>query len=688
MREFPTVEDLASDWLTHRFGDLFNPPALTNFLGCTGMAIDMTGIRNISFPPFSSANTLTAALTVNRRHFPSLGVPVSFRWFPDRVERKAMVAGLRLESTTVMAVGAMGIQVAFTVQNVSESRQDVEMGVNFQGGITKSMSSWSSAAPPHESDNQISAEASAGRFVFSARHSDAVAIQGVWPLPQTMRPAGVSYQWTLAPGERQTISIFWAAGATPTEASSTYDELVQRRARLIPAAREDWNAELRALFTPHNSRYSGHLPALLTSDAGIQRMYWMGAVGVSYFRRDSPYSVVGRAYDTLMPRYWQAATVLWDYSLSGQCHAMLDPDVMRATLERWMLTDVHTHFGTCYLTGKPIGPWYAVNDYAMGSMAYQYVSYSGNVDWLEKRLVTSGKCVSDFLVEYATNWKQFVQNDGLAGYGDLNNLLECVSSYVHEVASLNAANVYIMRSIAELIQCIGRHDEATALCDQADRLFSLLQQLYVDGSGYWYSRQPNGKLTAVRHAYDLLTVLNTVGGDLSTEQKLEMTRFFEQELRAGSWMFGLSPQDENVLFSVRPDHQWTGAYPAWPAETAKGLFRIGATELALDWVRDLARSANQGPFGQAHFADNVAPVESGASRKASSDPPYINDWHSSSSGSWVSMVIEGLFGVSATPRRGVTADPHLEGWAADAVLENLPYQGKLYRVDRKGTCPV
>ena len=44
--------------------------------------------------------------------------------------------------------------------------------------------------------------------------------------------------------------------------------------------------------------------------------------------------------------------------------------------------DVHQHFGTEYLTGSAIGPWYAVNDYAMVNMAYAYLRWSGDLSWL------------------------------------------------------------------------------------------------------------------------------------------------------------------------------------------------------------------------------------------------------------------------------------------------------------------
>jgi hypothetical protein len=90
----------------------------------------------------------------------------------------------------------------------------------------------------------------------------------------------------------------------------------------------------------------------------------MGVLGVIYFRRDNPYSVLGRTYDTLMPKYWQSVTFIWDYALSSLTHALLDPAVMKKYIEHWMSMDVHKHFGTEYLTGGPVGPWYSVNDFA------------------------------------------------------------------------------------------------------------------------------------------------------------------------------------------------------------------------------------------------------------------------------------------------------------------------------------
>ena len=55
-----------------------------------------------------------------------------------------------------------------------------------------------------------------------------------------------------------------------------------------------------------------------------------------------------------------------------------------------------------------------------------------------------------------------------------------------------------------------------------------------------------------------------------------MVDFFQRELQTEDWMRSLSPWDPDASFSVRPDHQWNGAYPAWPADAARSLVALGA----------------------------------------------------------------------------------------------------------------
>jgi hypothetical protein len=113
------------------------------------------------------------------------------------------------------------------------------------------------------------------------------------------------------------------------------------------------------------------------------------------------------------------------------------------------------------------------------------------------------------------------------------------------------------------------------------------------------------------------------------------------------------------------------------------LYKIGKVDLAFDWLKGLARSANQGPFGQAHFCESVVAPEAGGAIKAPSDFPYINDWTCSSVGAWCNIIIESIFGVRAG-LQSIDARPQFGKFDPNAVLRGLRWQGKNYTATRHG----
>ncbi len=678
----PNVQDCASDPLIHTFGDMFNLPGLTNFLGCVQVDLDITGIRSLNFPPFATSDTTTGCLYLDGVFFKATAAPITFVWYPDRIERTAEHAGIRFHSVTVLAVGEMAALVRLEVENRSGSARTITLKYGLRGGVTRSDAPWITAIPPSEENNTVHVDKHHGVLLFSAQASHAVSCQGIVPAPAGMTSKSMTIDLSLAPGEKQVMTCINTIGGTADEALACYRRVASSPDKIILAARENWNQELAAVFTPGNSRYSGSLPVLETVDREIARIYHAGILGVISFKRDTPFSVIGRSYDTLMPKWWQTVTFLWDYSLSSIVHALLDPDVMKKYLHHWMKSDIHKHFGTEYLTGGPVGPWYSVNDFAMVGLARDYARWTGKMEWLKEQV--AGRPVLDYLTDYAHNWKQFRQPGGLADYGGLLNLLECVSTYVHQVASLNAANVFNLRTAADFHSIMGNNEQALTLRTEAQELLRDILPLYNEGKGSWSARFPDGSLVDVRHCYDFFTVMNTIGADLSERQREEMVAFFQREFQASTWMHALSCDDDDAMFSTRPDHQWNGAYPAWPPQALLALYRAGHADLAFQWMKGLARSANQGPFGQAHFVDPIVPPDSGGARKAPIDFPYITDWTVSSGGSWVSAIIEGLFGVQAPLQGRLQAVPAFGSFDPKAELRNLAYQGKLYHVSRAG----
>lgn len=693
--DIPTTESLRTITMPHRFGDLFNPPGLTNQWGCAQAAMDVTAIRSVAFPPFaqgemnvaplgSGGELLTGVLYVDGEYFAATKTAIDFVWQPDRIERRTQYRGLELSSVMIVPFKQMSVTVSLTIENKQKTRRRTEIKFALNGGVTKSVVPWNAAYSPGEFDNKRTVDRTRGAVLFESVRTKSYSLQGAWPLASEVQPSWLIYRFDLAPGEKRSITFVNALAESADEAQRNYDKLVKDFAGAAAEVRDEWNAQLRAAFTPGNDRFSGYVPTLVTSDESVRRLYHSAVMSALFFRRTTPHSVYGTTYVTLAPRYWETTTFIWDISLSAMLLAMLDPLILRRMIETWMQLDVYKHFGTEYLTGSGVGPWYSVNDFAMCRMAREYLRWTGDHAWLDKEV--GGQRVINRLVTYAEHWRKLdTNNHGLADYGGVSNLLEAVSSYVHEVAGLNAANVYNLRFVAELLEQRGAAEKAAALRSEAQQLSRRVLELYVPGKGIWRCRLPDGSMNEVRHCYDFGTVLVTIGDTLNKDVKSEMVRFFRDELQTPMWMRALSTKDLDVTFSIRPDHQWTGAYTAWPALALSALYVAGEGDVAFKWVKGLAETAKQGPIAQAHFAETaVAPEAGGGARKAPSDQPYINDWACVSGCAYLEPVVENLFGIQAGLFGKIEAQPAFGLFDAEAELRNINYQGKVYVATKQG----
>ncbi|KXK06971.1 MAG: hypothetical protein UZ17_ACD001000288 [Acidobacteria bacterium OLB17] len=693
--EIPTTESMRSVVMTHKFGDHFNPPGLTNQWGCAQAAMDVTGVRSIAFPPFAQGEMnvaplgaggelLTGILYVDGEYFAATKTPVEFVWRPDRIERRSTYKGLELSSVTVVPFRSMTTAVKLTVKNINKTRRKTEIKLAVNGGATKSVQPWNAAYSPGEYDNERTIESTRQAILCRSKRTEAFVLQGSSPKASQLLPSWLIYEFDLAPGESRSITFANTMGATADEARSGFDAVIDRFDEVAKQTKDEWDAQLRAAFTPGNEVFSGHLPTLVTADDDVKRLYHSAVMSALFFRRTTPHSVYGTTYVTLAPRYWETTTFLWDISLSAMLLAMLDPAVLRRMIETWMKLDVYKHFGTEYLTGAGVGPWYSVNDYAMSRMAKEYLRWTGDKEWLEREV--GGVKVFDRLIQYAEHWRSLDKNGhGLADYGGVTNLLEAVSSYVHEVAGLNAANVYNLQFAADLLDHNGDKDKAADLRKEAAELTGRVNALYVDGKGIWKCRLPDGSYNEVHHCYDFGVTLMTIGDTMPATQKREMVEFFQRELQTPTWMRALSTRDLDVTFSIRPDHQWTGAYCAWPALALSGLFAAGEFKVARSWIKGLAKSAQQGPIAQAHFVEDfVAPESNGGAIKAPSDQPFINDWACVSGCNYLEPIVDSIFGVKAGLFGEISAKPNFSEFDQNAELRNLNYQGRKFTVNRRG----
>jgi hypothetical protein len=172
--------------------------------------------------------------------------------------------------------------------------------------------------------------------------------------------------------------------------------------------------------------------------------------------------------------------------------------------------------------------------------------------------------------------------------------------------------------------------------------------------------------------------------DLTVTHKKEMAHFFWTQLASKKWMRALASGDPDATWNVRPDHSCLGAYAAWPAECAKGLFKVDDPVRIATWLTEVAKAGNQGPIGQAHFTEDVVAPLRGGAYKASEDAPYIEDWCAIAGGAFTDLVLEAIFGLEPTLYNGLRATPLLEAFDPNARLEGLLYQGAEYTISATG----
>lgn len=112
--------------------------------------------------------------------------------------------------------------------------------------------------------------------------------------------------------------------------------------------------------------------------------------------------------------------------------------------------------------------------------------------------------------------------------------------------------------------------------------------------------------------------------------------------------------------------------------------KIDPSAKVSEWVKGLAKSANQGPLGQAHIVESIFPPVDGGAYKSPEDPPYFTDWCCISGGDFADLVVESIFGAEFTLSGGLRAHPRLEDFDANAKLLDVPCQGKNFTITRNG----
>lgn len=664
----PAIDEMASQWLN--VAEIVHMPSLHNFHEMAACSPNLLGVNYI---PGGQLFAGSGRRWYKYRTLPHCQLMIggktheatTCRWYPYQAVRRRTVGGLEIESRVRMVVEGPGILYRVLVKNTSGAARQVDLAVKVPGSIT---GSGGDAVVVHTSQRPLLCMAHAFSRKPDRLQADADATLAGWRL--LLKPGGVA-RLDLGMAHADAAEDKSKGAAQAAQAARAW---AQGFDRVWDEAKARWAKRWQQAFTPGNAHFSGHLPVLVTSDEKLRDVYYRSILTLLALHRTN-LAKCSRVFITSGERA-KGVVYFWDTSMWSKVFALLEPRGMKEHLRLFLQCDPHR--GPVYYMhhGRQSGGWYAANDMVIFRLAYSYLSVTGDGAFLDEKL--GDRTVLAHLDRLATNWKKLQRDTSLplADYGENRNLLECAPKYVHRVPSFNAANVWMMRTVAGLYERTGDAAKAKALRAEAGKMAEAVLGLYVPGEGVWCALHRDGKRVELRHCYDFTCVGRFMTDDLSDTMKREMVRFVQRELLTKHWMRAMSQRDQAAKVSDRPDHGPMGAFDAWPALTAESMCRLGAWRSALGFVRRTQSALKEGVYAQAR--------EHWGPRRAEYDAPVRIAMRRGcmrecvGGGAFAEMIIGALFGYSPELGRPLALyEPKAPRSFAGKLL-HLRHSGKLH----------
>jgi hypothetical protein len=619
----PTLDELATGWLD--CSQLAHMPSLHNFHEMAACAPDLVGVNFFpggqlyedSGPRWYIYNALPLCrLLIDGGQYDSS----SCRWSAYQAERRAKAGDLEVLTTNRLVMEDTIVLWRLRLTNTGSTEKSFQVDVVADGELNRTAAGTEMHAVA-VLDDVVDHFAGGGARLRVVSRNSFSALDAKRKLTAIYRfldgaeakAAEPEVQWTmpLKPGESREIRFLMSATDLDGRQSADADQATSAAwfEGQWERAKRVWEERWIAAFTPGNLFFSGNAPVLMTDDGAIHEIYYRSVLTLLVLLRTNLWS--NRTFITSGERA-KGTVFYWDTSLFSTLFAMLEPKQMKEQIKLFLEQDPHADAVIIFKTQRPPSPkklivppgWdlrgYAANDLSIFRLTWSYLSVTQDMEFLREKI--ADQTVLERLRVLATNWKKLLRapTDTLADYGEAENLLECVPTYIHKVPSLNAADVWMMREFAGILETIGEPDEARQVRAEADAMAKAVMSLYVPGTGVWRSVHRDGSHVEMRHCYDFATVGRFMAGDLSANVRGEMVGFVKRELLAERWMRAQSMLDPAAAGSDRPDHGPMGAYDAWPAVTVDAMCALGYWEDAVPFLRRTQAALYEGVYAQAH----------------------------------------------------------------------------------------
>ena len=666
----PSLDELAGHWMD--FDSLKNWPSVNNFHGGLGVTDDISGVHYLTFAPLTLGGRSATTYIDSKQVLTS-----ESRWYPYQAMRRTSHDGLEITSTTRMAFEDQGVLIRINISNPTEQSRTIKFHLDLTGRMRKSDTRWQWNAP-RAGDNESDAILAENNQVLliSDKKSDAHIAYAFAQRPDQLQAKGHngSATWNVTVPQGKTIALEYlmVLGENDNTVSTTAKQWADSFEKQFQKAKDLWSDRWLGTFTPGNKHFSQHLPTLVTTDDKIRRVYYMSiASTLQLYRTNMPMS--DSVFVTGGPRWAVTLTYFWDAGMWETAYALLDPASLKQHLKEWLAMDLHRCYAKDYLSGQGAGLWYAANDCSVFQCIHAYLCTTGDEDFLKEEV--AGETILEHLEGLATHYKTLVDKDGvLADYGGIENMLECVPTYKHRVPSFNAANVWMLRRTADLLEKTGGDfSHVSKLRNDANVLQAEVLKLYVPGQGVWSSLHRDGKKVEMRHVLDFIVVGHSLADNLQPEVKKAMVNFVERELLTKHWMRAQSLSDISAEHSDRPDHGPMGSYDGWPPLTMDVMCSFGEFDRALAFLRRTEEVTYEGPYSMSH--ELLGRDNDSALRIAGRGGQTYNE---GCSGAFADVIIRSFFGYRPEIGSELALLKPNTPRGFSGTLYHLPHQGSLY----------
>jgi hypothetical protein len=589
----PSLDELETEWLD--CGQLAHMPSMHNFHQMAACAPDLAGVNFLpgrrlyknSGPRWFIYNTLPICRVSINGQSPDAS---ECRWSAYQATRRATSDDVEIVTTNRLASELNAVLWRLRLHNKGKLPKTVDLSVFWKGSVQPD-----GGARFHDTGQAMD---SVYQFFDGARVSQAAG-----------DPEEIESHWEmhLQPGTTQEIRFQMCVNTRSEDlleaetGQPAWFESQWSRAKTV------WDERWNAAFTPGNRFFSGNAPLLVTGDAAIREIYYRSVLTLLVLLRTNTWS--DRTFITSGER--GNIVYYWDTSLFSTLFALLEPKQMKEQVKFFLEQDPHKGADLGFGPQRPATPaklivadgWdlhgYAANDVSIFRLAHSYLSVTQDPEFLSERI--ADQTVLERLRVLATGWKKLLRNpsDQLADYGGAGNLLECVPTYIDQVPSFNAANVWMMRELAAIQKISGQSAEPSNLRAEADTMVKAVMGLYVPGQGVWCSLHRDGTRVEMRHCYDFASIGRFMPGDLPASVRNEMVAFVQRELLTDKWMRAQSLLDVAAASSDRPDHGPMGAYDAWPAVTIDAMCNLGHWQDGVAFLRRTQAAIYEGVYAQA-----------------------------------------------------------------------------------------